>query len=112
MSNNREATCAERIGQELKDREAEMKQMLEKANEEGDFEDVYEFAIGINNYKMTTLTLSWGGPADYLDIKHGEEGIISINYRFEDWFDGASKQVEEGSPLWEYAEMMLEVVSA
>lgn len=108
----KEKTCAERIASEMKDREETLKALMEKAEENeyyGDEEGVYEFAIGITRHQVMTLTLSYGGPADYLEVHYDDDGIGRVVYRFSDWFDTATREVEKGSPLWTYAEMMLEV---
>lgn len=109
---DRNATCADRIGQELADREAQIKAMLEQAEDSeyyGDEEAIYELAIGVSHYKVMNICLSYGGPADYLEVKHDDNGVHSVTYRFSDWFDTATREVEEGSYLWNYAVMMWEM---
>lgn len=112
MNDTKQPTCAERIGSELADREQYLADLFKKAQESeyyGDYEEIYELALSVDTKKNTTICLSWGGPADYLDVIWTEkEGIYEITYRFEDWFDTASRKVEEGSALWQYAEMIIE----
>lgn len=110
--NTTQPTCAERIAEEMKDREEYLQGLFDKAEESeyyGDYEEIYELALSVDTKKTTTVCLSWGGPADYLDIVWTpKEGIYTVTYRFEDWFDGASRNVEEGSALWKYAEIIVE----
>lgn len=97
-------TCQERIYDAMASREEDAKTYLET------WED--DFALSIDTKKITTVCLSWGGPADYLEITHDEDGIDSVVYRFSDWFDTATLLVEEGSSLYAYAEQVLEMIYA
>ena len=113
MNKVEEARCANRIGQEMADREEQIRQMIEQAEESeyyGDEESIYELALSITKETVTTICLSYGGPADYLEVRHNEGDIRSITYRFSDWFDTATQEVERGSYLWHYGEMMLEAM--
>ena len=113
MTATTQPTCAERIGAELADREAQIKAMLEQAEGSeyyGDEEAIYELALSIDTAKVTTICLSYGGPADYLEITHDTDGISKMLYRFSDWFDTATESVERDSYLWQYGEMMLEAM--
>jgi hypothetical protein len=106
-----ESRCANRIGQEMKDREEQIRQMIEQAEGSeyyGDEESIYELALSITNETVTTICLSYGGPADYLEITHNKGDIRKMVYRFSDWFDTAIETVERGSTLWTYGEMILE----
>lgn len=106
-----EAKCANRIGQELADREAQIKAMLERAEGSeyyGDEEAIFELALSVDTFQLTKICLSYGGPADYLEILHSGIEIQRMTYRFSDWFDTATQEVEEGSYLWTYGVMMLE----
>lgn len=111
MSATIELKCADRIAQEMAEREEQIRQMVEQAEGSeyyGDEEAIYDLALSIDIEKVATICLSWGGPADYLEITYGEGGIRKMNYRFSDWFDTATCEVEEGSHLWNYGVMMLE----
>lgn len=106
-----ETRCANRIGQEMADREEQIRQMVEQAEGSeyyGDEEAIYDLALSIDIEKVATICLSWGGPADYLEITYGEGGIRKMIYRFSDWFDTATQEVEEGTYLWDYGVMVLE----
>jgi hypothetical protein len=113
MNTTQEQTCTNRIGQEMADRELQIRELYEKASESeyyGDEERIYELALSIDTAKVTTICLSYGGPADYLEITHDADGIRKMVYRFSDWFDTATLEVEEDSHLWNYGVMMLEGV--
>jgi hypothetical protein len=47
--------------------------------------------------KITTykLCLSWGGPADYFELDWSEDSRCWVGgrYVFQDWFDGADRQI-------------------
>ena len=104
--------CADRIADEMKSREAQIAEMQSKAEESGyygDEEALYELALGITNKCVMKICLSTGGPADYLEVTHDRDGIESVVYRFSDWFDTATREVERGSALWNYAQMMYEI---
>ena len=102
-----EKTCAERIGEELKRTEIAAHNYLIHLGEE-DNEDI---ALSAETTKMTRVCFSWGGPSDYLEIEWvGDDlrqEIQRVVYRFSDWFDTATVEVQEGSPLYAYAEMVL-----
>ncbi len=101
--------CSDIIADKMKEREEEL-EALSALEENGEVLD--EFALSVETDKMTTVTLSWGGPADYLEILwHGHSlawEIKRVVYRYSDWFDTATIEVEEGSRLWEYAHMIIE----
>ena len=113
-------SCEARIEGELKDRERYLDTLFtifddldctateEERDEAND--EIYGMAYGSETYKVTRLTWSGGGPADWIEVQHDSEGIHRIEYVFQDWYDGARREVKEGSPVWRYAEMMLEVV--
>lgn len=66
-----------------------------------------ELPIGISVQKVIKVQLSWGGPADYIEIYVSgypeQEGIDKVVYHYQDWFDGASMIVPENSDMFEYA---------
>ena len=106
--NTKELTCAERVKDMMTSREEEIKALLN----DPESDDSSDIALAIDTARVTTITLSYGGPADYLEITHNEEGIIKLVYRFSDWFDTATLEVEESSSLWEYANYMLDILEA
>lgn len=106
----KQATCAERIG-------AELEYMQERAGElvadyySGDeerFQEWNEYPLSVETRKVTTILISWGGPSDFLKVEHEGTEIYSVEYHFQDWFDGAERQVEEGTNLWKYAQTVID----
>jgi len=111
MTTTTNPTCADRIASELADREEQIRQMLEQAEDSeyyGDEESIYELALSVDTARVTTICLSYGGPADYLEITHDTDRISKMVYRFSDWFDTATESVDRDSYLWQYGVMMLE----
>lgn len=113
--NETQLKCADLIAEKLREREEEVRSLQERANESeyyGDEEEIYDFALSVQTDKLTTVCLSWGGPADYLEILwHGHSlawEIKRVTYRYSDWFDTATMDVEEGSALWQYAQFIIE----
>lgn len=110
----REKTCAERIGQELADREQYLAKLYAKVddgelNEQDEaYTKISQMAYGISISKVATVIWSGGGPADYLEITYNENEIEKVVYVFADWFDVAEKGVLESSPAWRYAEELFE----
>jgi hypothetical protein len=113
-------SCEARIGQELTDREKDLRDLFTIADDyEGDEdlrdqanEEIYEFAYGYETYKVTRLTWSGGGPADWIEVHHDGDGIKRIEYVFQDWYDGARIDVPSSSPVWRYASLMLDGLEA
>jgi hypothetical protein len=98
----KQKNCADRIGAELKDRADYVKGLLSGSDD--DLEELNNLPLSIETVKETTVTLSWGGPSDYLHITHNEGEVLRVVYRFSDWFDTAIVELDEVSPLWDYAE--------
>ncbi len=105
----KEKKCADLIDDVMKSREEELREMMDNPNHDDYFDDP---ALSINTDKLTTVCLSWGGPADYLEIIwHGNDHdweIKRVTYRYSDWFDTATREVLEGSALYEYARSVIE----
>ena len=103
-----ELKCSQRISDELKSREDSIKELFEA----GDYEEIADFALSSDTVKLTNVCLSWGGPADYLEIEwcgnDSRQDIQKVTYRFSDWFDTATVIVDEDIPLYEYARYILE----
>jgi len=61
--------------------------------------------LSIDRSEVVRVCFSWGGPADYLDIyidgKPGDPDrqITRAVYLFQDWFDGAEREVKRGDDL-------------
>jgi hypothetical protein len=114
MEATKQTTCAERIGQELADREQYLADLYTKA-EDGNFTEqdeayteINEMAYGISISKVATVIWSGGGPSDHLEITYNEDGVQGVVYVYADWFDVARKDVYEASPAWRYATDLFE----
>jgi hypothetical protein len=105
---SKELKCADLIDDNMKARELEIKQLMS----DPDNDENNDFALSIETDKLTTVCLSWGGPADYLEILwHGNDykwEIKRVTYRYSEWYDTATREVLEDSPLYEYARNVIE----
>lgn len=116
----KEQTCAERIGAQLDGLNEDLLDIFRRYDgSEGEeyeeaFNELNEYPLWIEEPRIVTIiTLSWGGPSSHLEVTHDKEGdIYSVLYRFSDWFDTATQEVEKDSPAWRYAEWIVEGVSA
>ena len=104
----KELKCADLIDDTMKERELQLRELLDNP----DNDELDDPALSINTDKLTTVCLSWGGPADYLEIIwHGNDHdweIKRVTYRYSDWYDTATREVLEDSPLYEYARNVIE----
>ena len=98
--------CAERIWAEVKDRAEYIKGLMDRQDDEA-YQELAELPLGIDTKQVTTITLSYGGPADYLHITHDKGEVLRVVYRFSDWFDTATIELDESNELWDYAEFMI-----
>ena len=111
-------TCAELIGSELADREAQLAELFDKINSEDQeqadeaSQEVNEMAYGITVYSVAKVIWSGGGPADWIEITFDKYDIIKVEYVYQDWYDGARREVAQDSPVYRYAEDMLEMLNA
>jgi len=108
----KEQTCEERITGYLANLEESVTDILKGYYGEGDSEEGFEewnnFPLAVTTRKETKIELSWGGPSDFLTVSHDGAEVISVTYHFQDWFDGATREVFEGSKVWEYARTVIE----
>lgn len=86
--------CEELIDERLAEREKDVAEALETD------EDI---AIGYHTETIHTITLSWGGPADFIEVRCVGDEVISMAYVYQDWFDGARRELDTGSAMWKYA---------
>jgi hypothetical protein len=105
MTTTKELRCSDRIGAELQDRANYVKGLL--TGDDDDLEALNNLPLCIETKQETTITLSWGGPSDYLHITHDKGEVLRVVYRFSDWFDTAIEELDETSPLWDYAENVI-----
>jgi hypothetical protein len=106
----KEATCEERIDAQLLALEEDVVQVLQgyyEGEDEG-FEAWNNYPLSVSSRVITEIQLSWGGPSDSLKVEHDENHIYRVTYHFQDWFDGATRDVEEDSKVWEYAVSVIE----
>jgi hypothetical protein len=117
MEATKEATCSERIAAAMAREEENLREIYEtidsndgsmEAHEEA-YNSLHDYALGMSTHQETVITLSWGGPASYLEVTHEGSEIIAVTYRFSDWFDTATQQLEEGSALYRYAQELIDV---
>lgn len=122
----KQATCEERIHDHMEGREQYITKLdaiingkastfdedynpPEEMDEEAARERLDELPLGIELRRYVRITLSTGGPADYLDAELDADGRVqSVSYHFADWFDHAERVVPEDSALYRYAEYMAE----
>jgi len=98
--------CAARIASELDSLNEQLNTMMDNPNHDDYFD---EPALSIDTYKMTKVCFSYGGPSSYLEIMtDSDNDIVSVVFRFSDWFDTATKTVEKGSPAYTYAQNLIE----
>jgi hypothetical protein len=112
--------CAGKIASELKDREEYLSDLffIIDSNDAPDSDrdqarqEIEEMAYGIDTRTVSRVVWSGGGPADYLEITHKDGEVLSVEYLYQEWFDGAKLSVEEGSPAYRYALELIEILNA
>ena len=97
--------CSERILGELAQRNAMLRQVMDNPNHDDYFDDP---ALAIDKSKFTRVCFSYGGPSDYLEIRHLNGEIQAAEYVFHDWYDGARCVVSPGTPMYEYAQSIVD----
>jgi len=109
MSNEKVApinkNCADLIKENLASLNDDLKEMMENPNHDDYFDDP---ALSIDDFQLTSICLSYGGPSSYLEVKHQGSDIISVTYRYSDWFDTATLPVFDFEPAYEYARNIIE----
>lgn len=105
LKKQEDKSCKGRIADSLKSLNEELTVMMNNPNHDDYFDDP---ALSIDSYTLTTVCLSYGGPSSYLEIKHKDGDILSVTYRFSDWFDTATTPVFEHEPAYEYARNIVE----
>ena len=124
MNATKELNCAERIADQLASEERNLGDIYKVLDGESEpageasetqtideaYSELYNYALGIDTIKQTTITLSWGGPASYLEILHRGTEITQLTYRFSDWFDTATQEITDtDSALYRYAQEMINI---
>lgn len=103
----KEQTCAQRIEEQMKGREEEIQALISNPDSDWIQDDP---ALSIDRREVFTICLSWGGPADYIEVTTNEGEIEKMIYRFSDWFDTATREIDNTSPLWDYARYQVEMM--
>lgn len=101
----KQETCADRIKESLASLNEDITALTNDPNGDEYFNDL---ALSVDKFTLTSICLSYGGPSSYLEVKHVGEDIISVTYRFSDWFDTATLPVFESEPAYEYARNIIE----
>lgn len=110
-----ELSCAQRIRQKLAERDglyANLWRRLDAPDAADDDADaLYQELepLGVDVRPVVSIQLSWGGPADWLEIELENDSrheIRRVTYHFADWFDHAEREVtqREAPALWRAAE--------
>ena len=68
-------------------------------------------ALSIQKREIVEICLSWGGPADYIEIHLTGGEVDKVLYRFSNGIDTATLEIEKDSPLYTYAMFSLEMMS-
>lgn len=105
MTVNKQDSCADRIKDSLASLNEDLTAMMNNPNHDDYFDDP---ALSIDTFTLTSVCLSYGGPSSYLEIKHKDGEVISVTYRFSDWYDTATLPVLESEPAYEYALSIVE----
>lgn len=104
----KQATCEERIDAHLEALEEDIQGIIQ-AYYNGDDEGVWNnYPLAVSTRAITKIEFSWGGPSDFLKVEHEGAEVIAVTYHFQDWFDGAVRDVKEGSKVWEYVRTVIE----
>jgi hypothetical protein len=99
-------TCQDRIKDSLKSLNDDLTALYSNPDSDEYYDDP---ALSVDTYKLISVCLSYGGPSSYLEIKVNLEGeIMSVTYRFSDWFDTATTPVLECEPAYDYARSIVE----
>jgi hypothetical protein len=121
MDTTEQLKCADKIAQELFLREEDLLDYYRiidsddvlEADRDRAREAIQEMAYGISKRTVYSVVWSGGGPADYLDLTLNSEGeLLSVEYIYKDWFDGAKVFVSEDSPAYRYALELIEILNA
>jgi hypothetical protein len=124
---DKELNCEQRIGESVSSCEEHLKLLFHALDEDYDDEDnaeeikkelesngydynsIFEYAAGVSYQKVIKIELSGGGPSSHIEVFLDEDDqIIKVLYVFLDWFDGATRKINEDSPIYRYASLYAE----
>ena len=100
----KDKSCAARIKDSLASLNEELKELMDNP----DNDELNDPALSVDEFQLTSVCLSYGGPSSYLEIKHLGNEILSVRYRYSDWFDTATLPVFDWEPAYEYARNIIE----
>ena len=117
MNDTKQPTCEGRIDSELESRVADMKDIRARQNSDDNevseeaHEEHNEWPLSVDLKRIVTIQVSWGGPSDEFRCEVDDDGKIeAIEYRFMNWFDGASREVTDDEVfdfLQDYVDLQL-----
>lgn len=108
--NTKQLSCAERIADEFATTEQLIAQELATDPASDEYYENQVEVYSVQRREQIRLQLSGGGPADFIQITHSDGDVISVEYLFQDWYDGASMNVPESSPVYGWAIQQLEML--
>lgn len=92
----KEATCEQLIADRWQGRRRTFDSLVRRANHGWGSTQcdaigrMADMPLGVEVETVHTVTLSYGGPADYLEARVVGGNVQTITYHYQDWFDGAS----------------------
>jgi hypothetical protein len=124
---DKELNCEQRIDENVSQCEEHLKILFHALDEDYDDEvnaveikeeidyngydrnSVFEYAAGISYQKVVKIELSGGGPSSHIEVYLNEDDqIIKVLYVYLDWYDGATRKVNEDSLIYRYASLYVE----
>ena len=106
MQTDTQPTCEDRIDTSLARRLEDLNRML-NSDDEDEREELYDYALSFDYVEPDTFDdqpigywryqLSWGGPSDEFRIFHNGLRVWKVTYHFQDWFDGAFRDVTDNT---------------
>lgn len=113
-------TCEQLVDSQMQDRNIYLEELndiigdneseTEKVDEA--LMEIRDFPKGIESYNIIEITLSGGGPADWIEVKTDNENYIrGMQYHIADMFDHAERKIAKNSYLWDFASQIVEGVN-
>ncbi|ABD11912.1 hypothetical protein ThrDRAFT_04632 [Frankia casuarinae] len=119
MSDDRNATCENRIDAQLLSlerwyrRRYKRLEKAQRANDDAREEELHEELepLAVSARRLVRVEFFWGGPSAHMDAEVDNGQVVAATFHFLDWFDGASRSIDENSnpALLRLAEEMAEV---
>ena len=108
----KQPTCEQRIDEALRSTENDVLRLVEAyqdgTEEVEDLGTLFDYGLSFEYQEAEDgapdyfrWVLSCGGPSDEFRFFTGaDRKPHAIEYRFHDWFDGAGRMIQRGTPLW------------